>query len=394
MDGRKVRLMPLNSPQRQATLIRAYMPELDSARGLAILLVLIYHGVAAPANAELIGFPRYLLRVSELGWVGVNLFFVLSGFLITGILLDTRTQSGFYRRFYIRRAARILPALYTTLVVLLAAGWISWRFLILSTFFVANFAPLLGTFLQYGPLWSLAVEEHFYLIWPAAIRRFSWRTLAFASAAIFVATPFARAVGIWLRGPSHFEASYTWFNFDGLALGALIAITLRHLSLERRRLWFISFLGMITGAGTLAVTAHRPPWGTAVAASASNLAFAGFLITMLLLGTSRWSFLVNRPFLKFLGFISYGLYLAHVLAFRLTEILFAKPLAELVAAKGLAAAMLLRFVGGATLGILVAYLSRHSLEDMFLRLDFGSRTARPTETKISENTILAMPSAR
>ncbi len=131
-------------------LLRARMPELDSVRGLAILLVLIYHGIAPPLHAQLSSFGNLLLSLAGYGWIGVNLFFVLSGFLITGILIDKRNQPGYFRNFYLRRARRILPALYATLLVLLAAGWISWRFLALGALFLANCAPLLGVTLQYG----------------------------------------------------------------------------------------------------------------------------------------------------------------------------------------------------------------------------------------------------
>jgi peptidoglycan/LPS O-acetylase OafA/YrhL len=179
------------------------MAELDSMRGIAILLVLFFHGMAPPLNANLSGGGKFIFALSQWGWVGVNLFFVLSGFLITGILIDGRSRSGYFRRFYIRRALRILPALYMTLILLLGGGLISWRFLALSVLFLANTAPLLGVPLQYGPLWSLAVEEHFYMLWPAIIRRFSPVGLIFLLTAIFGITPLLRAIEI-MR--SHFPA--------------------------------------------------------------------------------------------------------------------------------------------------------------------------------------------
>jgi peptidoglycan/LPS O-acetylase OafA/YrhL len=96
---------------------------------------------------------------------------------------------------------------------------------------------------------------------------------------------------------------------------------------------------------------------------------------MLLVGTNRWRALVDRPVLKFLGFISYGLYLIHVLAFRLAEKLFSRPLLALSSAGNPTAAMLLRFAAGSGLAIAVAYLSRRSLEEKFLRMGFASRSA-------------------
>jgi peptidoglycan/LPS O-acetylase OafA/YrhL len=94
---------------------------------------------------------------------------------------------------------------------------------------------------------------------------------------------------------------------------------------------------------------------------------------MLLVGTSRWSFLVDRPVLRFLGFISYGLYLIHVLAYKWAEILFSRPLLALCSLGNPGVAMLLRFVTGSSIAIALAYLSRRSLEEKFLRMGFASR---------------------
>jgi peptidoglycan/LPS O-acetylase OafA/YrhL len=103
---------------------------------------------------------------------------------------------------------------------------------------------------------------------------------------------------------------------------------------------------------------------------------------MLLMGTSRWGVLVDRPVLKFLGLISYGLYLIHVLAFRLAEILLSRPLLALSSGGNPTAAMLLRFVAGGSLGIGVAYLSRRSLEEKFLRMGFASKPVqKPPQTR-------------
>ena len=358
-------------------LIRAYMPELDSVRGLAILLVLFFHGMASPLNAELSNNGKVILAVSQYGWAGVNLFFVLSGFLITGILMDSRQRPNYFRRFYIRRALRILPAFYATLVVLLVGGWISWRFLVLSILFLANTTTLLGVPLQYGPLWSLAVEEHFYLIWPALIRRFSTVRLMILLAIIFAITPLLRAIDFAVTGsPVNFVVLYTWFNLDGLALGSLLAIWLRQPWFRRIHLSRIALPLLIAGILFFVFDLNHPLADAAFSYTACNLASAGLLSCALLIGTSSWKILVDRPVLKFLGFISYGLYLIHVLAFRLAEILFARPLLALFSAGNPTAAMLLRFLAGSGLAIGVAYLSRRSLEEKFLRMGFASNTFR------------------
>lgn len=370
----------------QSPLLRPYMPELDSIRGLAVILILFFHGMAPPLRPELSRGGKFMFAVSQRGWIGVNLFFVLSGFLITGILIDSRNRHGYFRRFYTRRALRILPAFYTTLVVLLVGGWISWRFLTLSVLFLANSTPLLGVPLQYGPLWSLAVEEHFYMLWPAMVRRVPPVTLILLLMAIFAVTPALRAIDFKLTGaPADFVALYTWFNLDGLALGALLAIWLRQPWFHRTQLSRLALPLLVGGVASFVFVSEHPFAGAAFSSTASNLGSAGLLSCMLLMGTSRWSFLVDRPVLKFFGFISYGLYLIHALAFRLTETLLSRPLLALSSAGNPTAAMLLRFVAGSSLAIAFAYLSRRSLEAKFLRMGFASRPAHePIQPVVAE----------
>src|SRR5215467_6828500 len=122
------------------------MPELDSLRGIAILTVVFYHGFSQYQTAGMPALERAFLLATQWGWLGVNLFFVLSGFLITGILLDSKSKPQYYRRFYIRRALRILPAyclLLVTLLVLPRIGLvdrhISWSFVGLSFVYLSNF---------------------------------------------------------------------------------------------------------------------------------------------------------------------------------------------------------------------------------------------------------------
>jgi peptidoglycan/LPS O-acetylase OafA/YrhL len=142
-------------------LIRPVMPELDSLRGIAILLVLFFHGFSYPGLAwsHFKGPARLFVSASAGGWSGVYLFFVLSGFLITGILLDSKPKPHYYRRFYIRRALRILPAFYLLLVLLVVlprTGWlegrrVGWPFIGLSFLYLANLTPLFGVPAQVRP---------------------------------------------------------------------------------------------------------------------------------------------------------------------------------------------------------------------------------------------------
>src|SRR5437764_405984 len=193
--------MPFNVlPEPQAAnLVRPVMPELDSVRGIAILGVVFLHGFYWPYSR--LHFSRaahVFIQSTQPGWMGVNLFFVLSGFLITGILLDSSCRENFYKRFYMRRVLRILPAYYAVLLLLLILGKSNLAYFGLSVVYLSNVVELFGVPQFYGPLWSLAVEEHYYLFWPAIVRRLSPRGLAAVAAGICAVVPLIRAISFTL----------------------------------------------------------------------------------------------------------------------------------------------------------------------------------------------------
>src|ERR1017187_2368035 len=146
----------------------AHIPELDGLRGIAALMVVFYHAFFwSMGKGGWPFFPRLVASVTQFGWLGVDLFFVLSGFLITGVLLKAKGKPRFLKLFYIRRALRILPVYYGFLIVLeLLSPSRNTSFVLVSFVYLSNAAPLLGVPMIYGPLWSLSVEEHFYLLWP------------------------------------------------------------------------------------------------------------------------------------------------------------------------------------------------------------------------------------
>jgi peptidoglycan/LPS O-acetylase OafA/YrhL len=174
-------------------ILRPVMPELDSVRGIAILAVLLYHGLYWQVNlAAFSRWQRIFLSGFWLGRLGVSLFFVLSGFLITGLLIDSKSRLDYYRRFYVRRALRILPAYFALLGILAATRYASWPFILLSLAYLANFTRFFGVAIAYPVLWSLAVEEHFYLLWPWVVRKLSMRSLAACCLAIIALSPLLR----------------------------------------------------------------------------------------------------------------------------------------------------------------------------------------------------------
>ncbi len=352
------------------------MPELNSVRGVAILMVLFYHGFASQQNVEAFaGFPRLVVWLASPGWTGVNLFFVLSGFLITGILLDTKHCHQYYRRFYFRRALRILPAYYGLLLMLAFLGRyglqnerVSWAFLGLSAIYLANVTVLFGVPIQFGILWSLAVEEHFYLIWPIIVRSVNRRAVAFFALVIAVGATLARVV-TWRLEYDYF-AHYTWLVADGLALGSLLAVLMRGPLGSRKGLKWILLAAFLSATALLLldVPLHRPVAGGALHITALNLLCTATVGAALLLGTSRWSFLVEHRVLLFFGEISYGLYLLHMLMFNIVDNLQHRFFPQVPSFKGHFDVMALRFVLCGSLAIGLAFLSRWYFEEPFLRL--------------------------
>jgi peptidoglycan/LPS O-acetylase OafA/YrhL len=362
------------------SLLRPRMPELDTIRGVAVLMVVFFHGFGFRYGVGgLSGFPKLFVAATLPGWAGVNLFFVLSGFLITGILLDTRSKADYYRVFYFRRALRILPLYYAVLLllaVLTRTGWVdrqaSWAFLGLSFFYLSNVTELFGVPMQYGVLWSLAVEEHFYLLWPAAVRRLSRRQVIIAGAIICAVCPSLRAL-YFIRGYNP-GTGYTWLVADGLATGAVLAALARGPWGTRIRMWrvtkilFLVSLAIFGAGYPLGIFRASSLTGMTLRETALNLLFAGTIALVLLVGTSRWKAMVNQPVLQFFGQISYGVYLIHMLVFDLEDRITSRLFPSLSPVNGHFGVMVLLFSIAASFTVMIAYLSRWYYEEPFLRL--------------------------
>ena len=214
--------------------------ELDGLRGIAILLVIAHHVLKRADYFTANGFLHFITRLSLVGWMGVDIFFVLSGFLITSILLKTREEKNYYKNFYARRVLRIFPLYYTALALFLIAV----KFVPTVAETADSFIPYLPTFLLYqqnwlylfaiypsaylSVTWSLAIEEQFYLIWPAIVRIVNKHTLTWISAGIVILSLLIRTAAILLSPDSEQLPVVFFYNtftrFEGLALGALTAI--------------------------------------------------------------------------------------------------------------------------------------------------------------------------
>lgn len=213
-----------------------HVPALDGIRGLAILLVTLYRFSGAGDHAAL--SENLVTKSLSLGYRGVDLFFVLSGFLITGILLDAKSDAHFFRNFYARRALRIFPLYFGTLFIALIAlpllshhlaalfseprerQW--WLWLYGSNLFQAwNGKWAFGCFNHF---WSLAVEEHFYFVWPIVIYLSSRRGAIAACVVTIVLAASSRVAWLLFGGNDVAPEVFTLFRADGLAMGGLIAV--------------------------------------------------------------------------------------------------------------------------------------------------------------------------
>ena len=218
----------------------SHVPALDGLRGLAVLLV-VPHNVNTGAQ----GLARVVTFPAGAGWIGVQLFFVLSGFLITRNLLASRGSGNYYRSFFARRILRIFPLyflfLFVALIVLPSTGlegaqyrhdrshqiWL-WTFLVNWTL---PFGPNVAGF---GQFWSLCVEEQFYAIWPTVVAKWARRLLALC-VALAAAALALRLIFLTAGLPLDTAYTFTVSRMDAVALGALIAVAAHD---RRRPAWF------------------------------------------------------------------------------------------------------------------------------------------------------------
>ncbi len=296
---------------QRPTWLPNYLPELDGLRGLAILWVVIYH-----CHPRLVG--TWIYGASLWGWAGVILFFVLSGFLITSILLMTRDKPRALHNFHARRALRIWPVYILMLVVVyLNAPWfigpsvldaIKTAPWLAYIFFVQNLFHLtLPPAIQ--PTWALAIEEQYYFAWAPLVKvmRRPWMLAVVLVGALILSPALRLGHHAWLT-PTH-----TLIHLDGIALGSLMALGMHTLRLSRRAWLWMGLCGFAAGfaaAGTIA-------GGTAFLDSALAMGFAGMVLALTASTGARNpinALLRSGPF-AFYGRISYGLYMTHISVF-------------------------------------------------------------------------------
>ncbi len=358
------------------------IPVLDELRGIAVLLVMFCHtrlfGVGSPES----GVTEILYaRLANASSVGVDLFFVLSGYLITTILLQSRGDKHYYRVFYARRAARIFPLYYLALIifffiapyVLQLTGHAEWlkdplmqapaELLWTYTLNWRHILPVIPCSLLIQNFWTLAVEEQFYLVWPAIIKHSDRRKLIWLCLAIIAASPLPR---LFYSSSGMAEASWqlTYCRLDALAAGALVALCFTDAEYRARLEKFALPLVALSLWGLIAFT-QNASW---LWFSLTAVFFGSCLV--LVLGNENASIVKPRVSmaLRFFGKYSYAMYVFH------------QPLSILLAKAGFNAHVLTEMWGSRFCAIvavnfvnlavvtLLAWLSWHLLEKQFMKL--------------------------
>jgi peptidoglycan/LPS O-acetylase OafA/YrhL len=308
-----------------------HVPALDGVRGIAVSAVLALHfGVAADLpNRFPSSLSTWVERVLYAGWAGVDLFFVLSGFLITSILLVSKDRPQYFRRFYGRRILRIFPLYYTALILALVVlprvaknGWglvhegesgdiWLWTYTLnigLALGLISNAIASLSHF------WTLAIEEQFYVVWPWLVKVTSGRALLRVCASVAVMALAMRIAWVALGFGPEGAYRFTLTRADSLTAGAAVALLMRdaawraRLSIAAPWVFFISLGGIAFMLAS--VPRFYPSDPLVVTIGHSILALASASLLVLAVREHAWRWLSIRP-LRELGKYSYGIYVWH-----------------------------------------------------------------------------------
>jgi peptidoglycan/LPS O-acetylase OafA/YrhL len=365
---------------------------LDGVRGLAILAVLAIHLLESNDRSSS-WLLQALLDVRGLLWVGVTLFFALSGFLITGILYDTLGSENYFRTFYGRRALRIFPLYYGVLLLLLLLTWplhMDWHGQVyrLLTYtpnipFMREWIDNPSRYLYLHHFWSLAVEEQFYLLWPLAIFWLrSWRKIFMAAlTGSALSLIFRTALALTGSAPQNHTLPGC---LDALLLGGALALLVRSRHRERVLRWGGPvFLAAVTITLAEAFTHRDFNWGTStylttIGMTILALGMSGLVAASLRAG-SLAQIVCSTALLRFFGRYSYGLYVYHYSVDRTLTL----PIRTVLEGRGFskAVAILMAAMVVGTISVLLSVLSYHAYEKHFLRLKryFPYRTRIVTE---------------
>jgi peptidoglycan/LPS O-acetylase OafA/YrhL len=307
---------PLSMQKIERRLV--HVRELDGVRGIAALAVFLHHICFTSISSQ--GWPsgiRFISEVSVYGAYGVDLFFVLSGFLITSLLIEDRERPDYYQPFYWKRALRIMPLYFLCLIGVLVLYQHSGRYVLLSALFIANFAWIFHV-PSFGPFWTLAIEEQFYLIWPTVVRHRSIKLISYWAIGIGLGAALLRLIAACF---GHHNYYFTFFRCDSLAMGAWIACCferwgrLKYQSTREKNGWTAAFIsGVILVGGSLPPRSGSVAIALSAACSQAGVTLICGSVIAFLIAHRQASYLAifRSRILTFFGLISYALYMTHL----------------------------------------------------------------------------------
>lgn len=311
--------------------------ELDGLRGLAVLLVIALHTFKRAAEFTQHPILTTATSLTSVGWVGVDIFFVLSGYLITSILLKTRQKNDYFKNFYVRRILRIFPLYYAVVALLL----------LLVPRLDPDYAPMLPRLLPFLLLyqqnwisiagemgitaylsvtWSLAIEEQFYLLWPAVVYYARPERLLKISLGLILFSMLTRILGILLWKDTLQATSFFYYNtftrLEELVAGGVLAQLLL-LPAWREKIHRLAAPVFWAGLAVFLLLSfidfpHMPHPAydapIAIGGYTSATLFCAALIALLTLSTDRSPLrrLFRNDFFTFWGKYSYSAYLVHL----------------------------------------------------------------------------------
>lgn len=361
------------------------MPALDGVRGLAILLILLLHFVAnmEPTNA----IERAVMRVLEFGSLGVDLFFVLSGFLITGILVDARGKHGYFRNFYARRTLRIFPLYYGVLFLLIVVApripalqspeldllqaEQAWAWLYGVNIYAAIRGELALPYIDH--FWSLAVEEHFYLFWPLVVWLCSPKLLLRVSLGLVLASLASRFVASFAHVSPVALYVLTPYRLDALCIGGFLSVYTREPAgldtLVRHGRRIAIFTAVLNAATYAAVKLDHDMFDSVrqLRGTLFSVLFALLIVSAIVAAPGTRIARFFGPELQLLGKYSYGVYVFH----HFLSYYFVRHHTEWVVTGWVGShtlAVVLQAIVGCAVSFAIAVASYHLFEKHFLVL--------------------------
>lgn len=321
----------------ESRIFRGHISELDAIRGFGIGLVLINHFWPEKST--------FVFQLGQLGWIAMDAFFVLSGFLITGILVDSQARPDYFSNYYTRRALRIFPLYYATLLVgivmlKLEGGGSAYRSFVQNWGSPGWFFVYLGNIKEslvgqtppnvyFSVLWSLQIEEQFYLLFPFLIRYLRREHLVRLLWCLVFLSPVCRLL-FYLWVPDKVMIQYVLLpcHMEGLALGALIAIRFRSGSWDIPKALLMAGTGLlllVAGIGSYFSKAPSPGmscislFARLPGYTLSSFGCAGLVLCLILFRGSPYTRLLRTPAVRYMAVISYGIYLLHPLVSRVVR---------------------------------------------------------------------------